>query len=259
MRWHLIHKQKWIKLNRLDKDKIQWIKDAIQLTSFSAWVNRWCIHFSTATFVSTELCTKYCSSTFITESKSKYWKAFSFSLCAEISSNMLLFTDCAHFFISGIVGVVLKWEESAHYAATRCCLPFHLTSSSYARHGRIAVNMPLANCSICGPESSTNSRIQSIAVSCMTVFVDWAWLIKILHISGMRVPAGSFFIAFRNSDKSVSQLHQNGTMPGPRAIKPQFNRERVWADNDKMKTYVVWISTLLSSSIWNRPSNISGK
>lgn len=88
------------------------------------------------------------------------------------------------------------------------CSPFHFTSSSYAKHGKIAVKMPLANCSICGPDSSTNSRIQSIAVNCMIVFVDWAWLIKMLHISDIRVPAGSLLIAFRNSDKSVSQLEQ---------------------------------------------------
>lgn len=42
---------------------------------------------------------------------------------------------------------------------------FRLSSVAYAKHGRMAVNIPLENCNMGGPDSSTNSRIQSMAVS----------------------------------------------------------------------------------------------
>lgn len=84
-------------------------------------------------------------------------------------------------------------------------LPF-LSSSSYAKHGRNAVNIPLANASIFGPDNWINSRIQSMAVSWINGFFACAWFIKILHISVIFVPAGSLLIAFKNSDSKVSHL-----------------------------------------------------
>lgn len=85
------------------------------------------------------------------------------------------------------------------------CVPF-LSSSSYAKHGRNAVNIPLANSSIFGPDNWINSRIQSMAVNWINGFLDWAWFIRMLHISDIFVPDGSLLMPFKNSDSSVSHL-----------------------------------------------------
>lgn len=66
--------------------------------------------------------------------------------------------------------------------------------------------MPLANDSIFGPDNWTNSLIQSMAVNCISMFVDWAWLIKILIISDISAPSGSFLMPLRNSHSNVSHL-----------------------------------------------------
>lgn len=71
------------------------------------------------------------------------------------------------------------------------------------------MNIPLANDIILGPDNCTNSLIQSMAVNCMRVFVDWAWLIKMFIISDISVPPGSLFMAFRNSHSNVTHLGKN--------------------------------------------------
>lgn len=141
----------------------------------------------------------------------------------------------------------MKQYESDLYV---CCAPL-LDSPSYAKHGRMAVNMPLANSNIFGPESWTNSLIQSMAVNWINAFVDCAWFIRMLHMSDIFVLLGSLLIALRNSDRSVSHLLEKCNWT-PNHIK-------IDSFNSFFYTYVVWISTHWSSSIWKSPSRISGK
>lgn len=132
------------------------------------------------------------------------------------------------------------------------CVPF-LSSSSYAKHGRNAVNIPLANSSIFGPDNWINSRIQSMAVNWINGFLDWAWFIRMLHISDIFVPDGSLLMPFKNSDSSVSHLFHKQFW----ALEEHFRTYNSMISKDY--TYVVWISTHWSSSIWKRPSRISGR
>lgn len=79
-------------------------------------------------------------------------------------------------------------------------------SFSYARQGRMAVNIPLACVSMLVPDNCTNSRIQSMAIACMSSFGELAWFTRMFVSCGRSNALGSLRIVFRNSVSNVSHL-----------------------------------------------------